>query len=76
MTTCIACRYFRAGVSSISPVRYKEGLGECRRYAPRGPVHMTWSHGDGDKEMHVASMTPFPIVPADDWCGDHSPKSR
>lgn len=68
---CANCRYFRSGVSQISPVRYKEGLGECRRNAPRGPVHLTWGH---EKELHVASMTPFPIVPADDWCGEHSAK--
>lgn len=74
MTACTTCRYFRAGVSAISPVRYKDGLGECRRHAPRGPVHMTWSHGGEGKELHVATMTPFPIVPADDWCGEHSQK--
>lgn len=71
--TCKTCRYFRSGVSSISPVRYKDGIGECRRNAPCGPVHLTWNEARGeDSKINVASMTPFPIVPSDDWCGDHS----
>ena len=67
--TCASCRYFRAGVSSVSPARYRDGVGECRRHAPRGPVHLAWSQND---ETHVVTLTPFPIVPADDWCGEHA----
>jgi len=35
---------------------------------------MTWSHNGSDQELHVATMTPFPIISADDWCGEHSQK--
>lgn len=65
---CSACAYYRHGVSSISAVRYKDGIGECRRNAPRGPVQLAWSRGD--EETHIVTMTPFPLVPHDDWCGE------
>jgi len=67
---CEGCAFYRAGVSSLSPVSYKSGLGECRRNAPRGPVQLAWSKGDD--EVHRVTLSPFPLVPFDDWCGEHS----
>lgn len=69
--TCVNCRYYRAGGSSISAMKYLDGVGECRRNAPRGPVQLAWSHGT--EAMHVVTLTPFPPVPHDDWCGEHVP---
>lgn len=70
---CETCRYYRSGVSAISPVRCSNGMGECRRHAPREPVQLAWSRGS--EETHIVTLSPFPLVPADDWCGEHSSKA-
>lgn len=66
---CDECRFYRDGLSSMSSVRYRNGLGECRRNAPRGPVKLAWGRTDND-DLHVVTLTPFPVVPNDDWCGE------
>lgn len=75
--SCGTCRYFAAQLSSISTVRYREGIGECRRHAPRGPLVLAWQHNDHDSGMqqHRPIITPFPLVPVDDWCGEHTPST-
>ena len=71
---CQTCRFFSATLSDASSLRYRDGIGECRRYAPRGPLTYAWG-GQGEPEhQHVAVMSPFPFVPLDDWCGDYQPK--
>lgn len=72
---CEDCRFYRHGVSSMSSVRYQEGFGECRKNAPRGPVQLAWSRAGSD-DTHIVTLTPFPIVPHDDWCGEHVRKER
>lgn len=69
--SCAICRFWRSKLSSISAVTYKDGLGECRRYAPRGPVNLAWSQS-GTDVTHAVLLAPFPITPFDDWCGEFS----
>ncbi len=71
--TCGTCRFFRDGLSMLSSVRYRDGIGECRRHAPRGPLVLAWQHADDSSTRHMPIITPFPVVPADDWCGEHAP---
>ena len=55
----------------MSSVKYRDGMGECRKNAPRGPVALAWM--DGDDIRNQVIMSPFPIVPRDDWCGEFFP---
>jgi hypothetical protein len=73
---CSDCRYYAAKQSSVSTLSYVEGLGECRRNAPRGPLVLGWtSPAEGtDTIAHRPIVSPFPFVPADDWCGDFEQK--
>jgi hypothetical protein len=71
--SCGTCKFYADKLSRKSSVRYEEGVGECRRHAPRGPVSLGWSRIEKPEqatETHVGIMTPFPLVPNDDWCGD------
>ena len=43
----------------------EDGSGECRRHAPQTVAF------EVDDEMTFESM--FPVVSADDWCGDFYP---
>ena len=68
---CGVCKFYSATQSRQSALRPIEGVGECRRHAPRGPVALAWSTGTGGGgDFNSAVMSPFPFVPADDWCGD------
>jgi hypothetical protein len=49
-----------------------EGVGECRKNAPRGPVALAWT--DGSDVKNAAIISAFPMVPHDDWCGEFQPK--
>ena len=68
--TCKQCRFYTARLSSISALRPKDGVGECRRNAPRGPVVLGWSVVGKPEDHHSAIMSAFPFVPEDDWCGE------
>lgn len=70
-TRCGTCRYWTDELSAVSSTRYREGVGECRRHAPRGPIVLAWQHGDDAEQADRPIITPFPIVPHDDWCGEH-----
>jgi hypothetical protein len=70
MTTCATCRYWTDKMSAVSALKPADGVGECRRHAPRGPVSLGWTHTSGD-EVHRAVMSAFPFTPHDDWCGEH-----
>lgn len=72
MMKCADCRYYRSGVSSLSPIKYRDGIGECRRHAPRGPVVLA----TGQAETMPITLTAFPILPDDDWCGEFSPRGE
>ena len=63
--TCERCKWFASQTSMVTGVRYTAPLGECRRYAPRGPFpfHVT-------KRNSVAIVSAFAVVPIDDWCGE------
>lgn len=65
---CRDCKYFSDVLSSISTVKFREGVGECRKNAPRGPFVMAWMEGD-DLKAH-AIFSAFAPVPHDDWCGE------
>lgn len=65
---CADCKFWCSTLSSLSTVRYREGVGECRRHAPRGPVALAWM--EGEEIRNQAIMSAFPLVPSDDWCGE------
>lgn len=68
---CGDCLYFTATLSKHSAMKPQPGVGECRRYAPRGPVSLGWAYTGKDAgEHHAAIMSAFPFVPQDDWCGE------
>lgn len=69
---CGTCRHFSREVSRVSSLKYVEGIGECRRNAPRGPMTFGWSHPGQDEPAHRAIVSPFPFVPDDDWCGEYA----
>jgi hypothetical protein len=71
--SCSTCLHFCAQVSRISGLKYIEGVGECRRNAPRGPFVFGWGHQGESELAHRAVVSPFPFVPDDDWCGEYSP---
>lgn len=72
---CDQCRFYSAQVSKVSALKYVEGVGECRRNAPRGPVALAWGGAVEPEHQHRAVMSPFPFMPADDWCGEFQPAS-
>jgi hypothetical protein len=65
--TCGECRWFAAVTSDLTGVKYGSSVGECRRYAPRGPIHFV-----GIKNTLLTSL--FAVVPPDDWCGEFERK--
>lgn len=67
---CGECKFYSATLSRNSALRPIEGVGECRRNAPRGPVALAWSSGTEDVNYNRAIMSAFPFVPDDDWCGE------
>ena len=67
---CADCRFFCVTVSRVSALKYVDGIGECRRNAPRGPVVFAWGAAGEPEDQHRAVMSPFPFMPADDWCGE------
>jgi hypothetical protein len=73
---CANCRFFSATISQVSALKYVDGIGECRRNAPRGPVALAWAGADEPDHQHRAVMSPFPFMPADDWCGEFQPNGR
>jgi len=73
---CGDCRYFTSKLSTISALKPRDGVGECRRNAPRGPITMGWSGAGKPEDHHAAIMSAFPFVPEDDWCGEFSPASK
>ena len=61
---CDNCRYFETAS--------KDGYeGFCRRYAPRPNVVQ---HRKSDDEDVDGILTTWPVVYADDWCGEHAAK--
>lgn len=73
---CGDCRFYTTTLSRISALRSKEGVGECRRNAPRGPITLGWGGAGEPDTQHSAIMSAFPFVPDDDWCGEYSPRRR
>ena len=73
---CGECKFFSRTLSKISALRPEDGVGECRRNAPRGPVALGWAQRGIDGETHAAIMNSFPFVPDDDWCGEFSAKMQ
>lgn len=68
--TCSECRWFASEMSRGSVVRWPNNSGECRRYAPRGPVVMPLNA----KGAALCVISGFAPVPPDDWCGEFEPK--
>lgn len=73
---CSNCRFFSTSISKVSALKYSDGIGECRRNAPRGPVALAWGGAGEPEHQHLAIMSPFPFMPDDDWCGEFSLKSN
>lgn len=77
---CSDCRFYSVNVSSISTAKYQDGIGECRRHAPRGPLVLGWTTpsagGDDIVITHRPIVSPYPFVPNDDWCGEFSPSGK
>ena len=69
MECCGNCRWFAAETSVLTGVRYAGNVGECRRYAPRGPFTLT-------TRGRTTTVTAFAPVPPDDWCGEFEAKTQ
>ena len=70
---CKNCQYFAATLSRLSALRPQEGVGECRRNAPRGPAVLGWSAPGEPEHNHTAIMSPFHFTSTEDWCGQFQP---
>jgi hypothetical protein len=57
--TCLYCRFFESGTPAGS-----EGDGECRRGSPRVKF------GRRGPDLCVVGSA-WPVVDANDWCGEH-----
>ncbi len=55
--TCETCRFWRAVIQS------NDGLGECRRYAPRSR-----------RVSEPKGQVSWTITKSADWCGEHQPQ--
>ena len=67
---CSECKFFSDKLSSISAIKWRDGVGECRRHAPTGPAVLGWQSSGDDPEFKTAIINAFPVVPGDDWCGE------
>lgn len=65
---CESCRWWSNRFSSASQFKPVEGWGECRRYAPRGPVELARQAEGGSV---TAVINAFAMTAGDDWCGEH-----
>ena len=63
--SCSQCRFWEQGVSCLSAFMLKEGVGECRKNAPSGPINTSFI---GDQARVVVNA--FPPTAKDDWCGE------
>ena len=68
---CETCRFWSAPVSALAVYKYAEGVGECRKHAPRGPV--MHAHAKRGRPQWLVT-SPFPVTPKDDWCGEWAAK--
>lgn len=75
MSTCKMCQFYTNKLSSVASFRFRDGVGECRRNAPRGPITIGWGKPGQDELENSGVMSPFPFVPDDDWCGEFQPRS-
>jgi hypothetical protein len=57
--SCASCLFFQVGTSTA----FKQVDGQCRRYAPQGPVLGSESNG----------YQLFPPMTSWHWCGDYRP---
>lgn len=72
---CHTCRYWRENMGSDGQNHGWDGMGLCRRHAPR-PVVVD---GIGENQPGRLSaeevgdgFTAWPITFGNDWCGEHS----
>jgi hypothetical protein len=63
--TCSTCRYFDP---------HTKDRGSCRRYPPQWTIEWSGFGGDSIHERPVGSVSMFPSVDAEDYCGCHEPK--
>jgi hypothetical protein len=59
---CADCKFWRPGEDQMS---WGEGVGECRRYAPRPEV----DHRD-DVSKPIRDFTIWPLTLDDQFCGE------
>lgn len=66
---CWNCRFFATSIAMdrFQPPEQESQEGECRRHPP------VTDHGQRDTDVNYAV---FPIVFADDWCGEFAPRMR
>ena len=71
---CADCNWWTKNVSALSAFKFQGETGECRRYAPRGPVQATIEIGlkRNHKLHHVVNA--FSPTASDDWCGEYEGK--
>ena len=67
--TCETCKFWTNKTSEITDLKLSGPFGECRKYAPRGPISFGFT-----QEVIVRGYNAFPMLPGDDWCGEHKPK--
>lgn len=70
---CANCRYWASKQSRLAVLKYPDDVGECRRHAPRGPVVL--GAYDPKGKTHAWLLSPFPVSPDDDWCGEWAGKA-
>ena len=70
---CERCRHWANAASEDSVVKFGDGVGECRRNAPQGPVvYYQGSRNSRPKDLQVISG--FPNTVKDEWCGEAEPQ--
>lgn len=57
---CETCRFW---LKRRDATQYAPSYGECRRYAPRGPL-----------TIQIEGYTIWPETPLPGWCGEYQPK--
>lgn len=70
MRVCTNCAFYRSLSFTVGHSREPDS-GECRRKAPSLNVFREY-----ESMIRTYSLASFPLVLADDWCGEFEPRAR